>query len=171
MSETIARERTLKWDPPGDTARAIVGREPLTWMREMMEGRIPPPPAARLMDFGIESVEAGKIVFSMHTHEWMSNPAGVVHGGMAATLLDTVMTLAVNSKLAPEKMCTTIDLQVRFLRPLFPTGEKVVGEGVAVHVGATLGTAEGRVFDANGKLVAHGTAALAIIDVEQAKRR
>ena len=171
MSETIVRERTLAWDAPEATAQAIVGRDPLVWMREMMEGKIPAPPAARLMDFGMESVELGKVVFSMKTHEWMANPVGVIHGGMAATLLDTVMTLAVTSKLPPEKMCTTLDLHIRFLRPLFPTGEKVIGEGVAVHVGATFGSAEGRLYNAVGKLVATGTASLAIIDAAAVRPR
>lgn len=166
-----ARERTLTWDAPADTARAIMGRDPMTWLREMMAGRIPSPPAARLMDFSIEAVEEGRVVFGMRAHEWMTNPAGVIHGGMSATLLDTVMTLAVISKLPPQKMCTTIDLQVRFLRPLFPNGEKVTGEGLAVHVGANFGTAEGRVHDTKGRLIATGTASLAIIDALQHKPR
>jgi len=171
MSETIVRERLLTWDAPADTVRAIMGRDPMTWMHEMMEGKIPAPPAARLLDFGIESVELGRIVFSMRTHEYMTNPAGVIHGGIIATLLDTVMTLCVLSKVPAEKMCTTTDLHVRFVRPLFPTDEKITGEGVAVHVGSTLGTAEGRAFDAKGRLIAHGTASLAIIDAGTQKPR
>ena len=170
MTDT-RRERTLTWNAPAETASAIVGRDQLTWMREMMAGAIPPPPAARLMDFEIESVEEGRIRFAMRACEWMSNPVGVIHGGMTATLLDTVMTLAVNSKLPAGKMCTTIDLQVRFVRPLFPDGAKVIGEGVAVHVGSTFGTAEGRVHDARGRLIAHGTASLAIVDATAATRR
>jgi len=165
------RERLVTWNDPMDTARAIVGREPLDWLRAMMAGAIPPPPAARMMDFTIESVEAGRVAFGMHAHEWMTNPAGVIHGGMPATLLDTVMTLAVISKLPPEKMCTTIDLHVRFLRPLFPTGEKIVGEGTAVHIGATFGTAEGRALDSKGRLIAHATASVAILDAVSMKPR
>ena len=172
MSDTTTlRERIFRWDSPMETMRAIMGRDPMTWMREMMEGKIPAPPASRLMDFGMESVEPGRVVFSMRTHEYMTNPAGVIHGGMLATLLDTVMTLCVLTKVPAEKMCTTTDLHVRFVRPLFPTGEKITGEGVAVHVGSTLGTAEGRAFDAKGRLIAHGTASLAIIDAGAQKPR
>jgi uncharacterized protein (TIGR00369 family) len=173
MSDTTeaVRERTFTWNAPMDTARSIVGRDPMTWLSDMMAGKIPAPPAARLLDFSIESVEEGRVVFGMRTHEWMANPAGVIHGGMSATLLDTVMTLAVVSKIPPEKMCTTIDLQVRFLRPLFPNGEKVTGEGVAVHVGTNFGTAEGRIHDAKGRLIAHGTASLAIVDALAQKPR
>src|SRR5579863_88487 len=157
MADTVVRERTFTWDAPLTTARAIMGREPLHWLREMMEGKIPPPPAARLMDFGIEAIEDGRVVFSMPTGEWMTNPAGVIHGGMSSTLLDTVMTLAVNTKLPAARMATTLDLHVRFLRPLFPTGDRVLAEGLAIHVGQSVGTAEGRVHDAKGRLIAHAT--------------
>lgn len=171
MSETITRERTITWSAPEEVAAAVLGREPLVWMREMMEGTIPSPPFARLLDLGMESVEVGKIVFSMKAEEWMTNPVGLIHGGMAATLLDSVMTLAVVTKLSPGKMCTTLDLHVRYLRPLFPNGEKLMVEGVAVHAGAGFGTAEGRVVDARGKLIATGTASLAIIEAARMSSR
>jgi len=97
----------------------------------------------------------------------MCNPAVVVHGGMAATLLDTVLTLAVVSKLPRGKTAQTVQMNVNYVRPLLPTGEKAVAEGVALHLGKTIGTAEGRVHDARGKLIAHGTATLAILDTEK----
>jgi len=100
----------------------------------------------------------------MTAREWMCNPAGVVHGGMTAVLLDTVLTLAVVSKLPGGKSAQTIDMNVHYVRPILPTGEKIVAVGTAVHIGSTIGTAEGRVHNAAGKLIAHGTATLAILD-------
>src|ERR1700761_7111419 len=97
----IVRERSFTWDAPAATARAIFGRDPVAWLREMQEGIVPAPPAARLMGFEIIGVEAGRVQFSMRAEEWMSNPTGVIHGGLTSTLLDTVLTLAVQTKLPP----------------------------------------------------------------------
>jgi uncharacterized protein (TIGR00369 family) len=165
----MTRERSFSWPDPKEVVRHIVGREHLTWLQQMLEGTIPPPPAARLLNMHPELVEAGHVVFAARAEEWMANPAGVIHGGMTSTLLDTVLTLAVMSQLPREKICTTIDLNVHFIRPLFPDGQKIIADGVAVHVGTTVGTAEGRVYDARGKVVAHGTASLAIVDTARLK--
>lgn len=159
------RERTFTWQAPAETSSAIFGRDPMVWLREMQTGAVVPPPAAHLMAFEIETVEPGRIVFSMRAHEWMSNPTGVVHGGLTSTLLDTVLTLAVQSTLSSERYCTTLDLHAHFVRPIQPDGEKIVGEGLPVHVGKTVATAEGRAHNASDKLVAHATATLAIVAV------
>lgn len=135
------------------------------WLRAMQNGAIPVPPAAATFGFDIDTVEDGRVAFSAAAHEWMSNPAGVVHGGMTSALLDTVLTLAVTTKLPLQKMCTTADLHVRFVRPILPDSSRFRAEGVAVHVGRTLCTAEGKVFDARGRLVAHGTGSFAVLDI------
>jgi uncharacterized protein (TIGR00369 family) len=160
----IVRERNFTWDAPAATASAISGREPLSWMREMQAGIVPSPPASRFMGFDCTEVEPGRIVFTMRAQEWMANPTGVLHGGMVSTLLDTVLTLAVQTQLPKERYCTTIDLHVHMVRPIQPDGELVQAEGLAVHVGTTIATAEGRAHDARGRLVAHATATLAILD-------
>ncbi len=165
----LARERTFTWDPPQATARAILGRDPMAWLEEMRVGTVPSPPAARLMGFEIERFEEGRVVFSMSVEEWTSNPTGVVHGGITSALLDTVLTLAVQTKLPPERYGTTLDLHVHFIRPIAPDGGKITAEGVAVHVGTTVGTAEGRAYNANGTLVAHATATLAILDATRSR--
>ena len=164
----IVRERNFSWDPPMATAKAIFGRDPVAWLREMQERLIPQPPAAHLMGFEIVHAEAGRVSFSMRAEEWMANPTGVIHGGLTSTLLDTVLTLAVQSSLPAERYCTTIDLHVHFVRPIAPDGGIVKAEGVAVHVGKSVATAEGRAYDAGGKLVAHGTATLAILEADRA---
>lgn len=131
----------------------------------MRDGKIPPPPAASLLGFEMDAVEDGRIVFAARAEEWMSNPAGVTHGGVAAAILDTVLTLALITKLPPEKTATTTDLHVHFVRPLLPDGQRFTAEGLVVHAGKTFGTSEGKVYDAKGRIVAHGTGSFAIIDV------
>lgn len=158
------RERTFTWEAPMATAGAMFNRDPLTWMREMKEGRIPAPPAARLLNFEIEEIESGRVVFSMKAEEWMSNPALVLHGGLTATILDTVLTLCVMTKLPPNRYATTLDLGVKFVRPVKPDGGIVRAEGIAVHVGTTVATSEARAYDGAGRLVAHATSTLALLD-------
>ena len=166
----VTRERTFRWTDPRELSRRAFGQEGLEWLRKFKSGELPPPPIIEALSFEPEELEEGRIVFSMRAEEWMCNPASVVHGGMAATLLDTVLTLAVVTKLSKGKIAQTIQMNVNYVRPLFPTGEKVMGEGFAVYVGTTIGTAEGRVYDARGKMIAHGSATLAILETSNMKR-
>jgi uncharacterized protein (TIGR00369 family) len=161
----IVRERTFSWVDPLEVGRRLAEVEGVEWLTMMKEGTLPPPPFAAALGMQPEEVEEGRVVFSMRAEEWMCNPAGVIHGGMAATILDTVLTLAVVAKIPEGKSAQTIDLNVHYVRPILPTGETITAEGLAVHVGATIGTAEGRMYNAAGKLVAHGTATLAILDL------
>lgn len=164
------RERTFRWSDPQGLAESALRENGLDWLRKMKDADIPPAPAMQLLGMEIEEIDRGRIRFSMRTEEWMCTPQAVVHGGMAATLLDTVLALAVASKLPQGKTCQTVQLNVNFLRPLLPTGEKVVAEATAIHVGTTIGTSEGRVADAHGKIIAHATATLAILDTTKIKR-
>ena len=161
----IVREHTFTWTDPQELAKKLFGIEGIEWLQMMKEGDVPPPPFAAALGLQPEEVGDGVIAFSMRAQEWMCNPAGVLHGGMAATILDTVLTLAIVTKIPHGKSAQTIDMNIHYVRPILPTGEKIVAEGKAVHVGATIGTAEGRIHNAAGKLVAHGTATLAILDV------
>jgi uncharacterized protein (TIGR00369 family) len=160
----IVRERTFTWTNPLELATQLFNAEGIAWLLAFKARELPPPPILSALGMDIENVEEGRVAFSMHAEEWMCNPAGVVHGGMTATLLDTVLTLAIMTKLPPGSSAQTIDMNVHYVRPILPTGEKIVAEGEAVHLGSTIGTAEARVHNAAGKLVAHGTATLAIID-------
>jgi uncharacterized protein (TIGR00369 family) len=160
----IARERTFTWTNPLELAARLFTDRGISWLRAMKARELPDPPIVSALGMEIESVEDGSVAFSMHAQEWMCNPAGVIHGGMTATLLDTVLTLAVMTKIPAGSSAQTIDMNIHYVRPVLPTGEKIVAEGKAVHVGTTIGTAEARVHDAAGKLIAHGTATLAIID-------
>lgn len=157
------REHTFTWNDPRETIGRIGGRPHLEWMTDMIAGRVPAPPFAHVMGYRFEEAEPGRIRFSVAPAEWTANPTGVVHGGFTTALLDTVMTLAVVTKLPVERTATTLDLQIHFVRPATPGNGKLLAEATAVHVGSTIGTAEGRITDHEGRLIAHGTATMAII--------
>jgi uncharacterized protein (TIGR00369 family) len=159
------RNYTFTWTDPRELQRAIAQKPNLEWMRGIMTGDVPAPPLGSAFGYVPEAVESGRIVFSVPAHAWSANPAGVVHGGFTSTLLDTVLTLAVQSKLPQGRMATTVDLHVHIVRAAQADGQKITAEATAVHVGTNLGTAEGRVVDAAGKLIAHGTGTFAIIDI------
>jgi len=163
--KALSRERTHTWADLDDLMASMIASDShIGWLRKLMAGEVPAPPAASTMGFRPEAVQPGHVVFSMTASEWMANPLGVVHGGITSTLLDTVLTLCVLTELPQHKACTTIGLNVHFVRPLLPTGETVTAEGTAVHVGTTLATSEGRVYDSRGRVIAHGTSSLAVID-------
>ncbi len=166
MNETQKRERTFTWTDPREVVGNILGRPQLEWMHEMIAGEIPPPPFAQALDLSFDVAEAGRVVFTSETAEWISNPAGTIHGGFTATLLDSVMTLAVATRLPEDRVATTVDLNVKYVRPLFVGSGRVVAEGTTIHVGSTLATAEGRLVDERGKLIAHGTGTFAIISAQ-----
>jgi uncharacterized protein (TIGR00369 family) len=110
-------------------------------------------------------IDDGRIVFSMHPGEHLHNPIGMVHGGALATLLDTAMGCAVQTTLAAGQAYSTLDLQVRFVRPVVAGGPLLRCEGTVVHRGRRVVTGEGRVVDDTGRLYAHGTTSCLVLDL------
>ncbi len=94
---------------------------------------MPPPPVARLLGFHIVEAEEGRAVFALEPAEWMYNPIGSVHGGIAATMLDSCMGCAVHTTLDPGVGYTTTDLQVRYIRAMSEATGRVLAEGRVVH--------------------------------------
>jgi uncharacterized protein (TIGR00369 family) len=91
---------------------------------------------------------------------------GFVHGGWISMLLDTVMGTAVQSALNAGKTYTTIDLQITFDRPLREDSGIVRAEGVLLNIGSRVASAEGKLFDAHGRLVAHGTETCLLMEID-----
>jgi uncharacterized protein (TIGR00369 family) len=131
------------------------------WLRPEMP---PPPPIAVL--FGMEwvEIEPSRVALALEPEEWMFNPIGAVHGGIAATLLDTVLGCAVHTTLPAGTGYATTDLHIRYLRAMTADTGRVVATGTVVHAGGRYATAEGRVeVEATGKLIATGTAGCTIL--------
>ncbi|MQY02340.1 PaaI family thioesterase [Actinomadura macrotermitis] len=111
-----------------------------------------------LLGMTAETLEPGRVVFGLEPSERFANPLGTVHGGILSTLLDSAMSCAVHTSLPEGAGYTTLELKVNFVRAVPLDGGRLLCEGKIVHAGRRVATAEGRITDANGKLVAHGTA-------------
>jgi uncharacterized protein (TIGR00369 family) len=139
----------------------------LEHLEAIRDGEIPPPPMAELMGFDLVEVGRGRATFAVEPGEKHYNPIGVVHGGLAATLLDSAMGCAVQSTLDAGVGYTTLDLNTTFLRPMTSDTGRVVCEAVVIHTGSRIATAEGRVFSARtGKLIATGTCSCVVLPSE-----
>jgi uncharacterized protein (TIGR00369 family) len=147
---------------PVDAACHLAQLDGLTAMRAMIAGEIPPPPIAVLLGFDLVEVEAGRVVFAAEPGDQHYNPIGMVHGGLAATLIDSATGCAVHTSLPAGTGYTTTDVQVRFVRPITRETGRILCEGRVVHLGRTLATAEAKVT-AGDRLLAHGTASLLIL--------
>jgi uncharacterized protein (TIGR00369 family) len=158
------RERTFTWQDPTASARLGTGMAGLEYMRAIVDGSVPEPPIARTLGFQVIEVERGRAVFALEPAEWMYNPIGSVHGGIAATILDSCMGCAVHTTLEAGVGYTTTDLQVRYLRGMSADTGRVLAEGRVVHAGRRTATAEGRLFvESDEKLLAHGSTGCVIL--------
>jgi uncharacterized protein (TIGR00369 family) len=158
------RERTITWDDPFIAMQAAPGRTGLELLKEIFEGRLPPPPITQALGFIGVHVEEGKAIFEGEPDESVYNPIGVVHGGFAMTLLDSAMGCAVHSTLGVGERYTTLEVKVNFVRAITVETGRVRCEGVVIHRGGTVATAEGKLFAIDGgKLLAHGTTTCLII--------
>lgn len=156
-SNKIERTRTVSWEDPRELAEAARGLTGLEYLRKIVAGELPRPPMGALMDFGLAELEEGRAVFTVEPAEYHYNPIGVVHGGLAATLLDSAMGCAVHSTLPAGAGYTTLEIKVNYVRPMTAETGEVRCEARVIHVGGRTATAEGKVIDAAGKLYAHGT--------------
>jgi uncharacterized protein (TIGR00369 family) len=105
----------------------------------------------------VSEVESGRVAVTANPGAVHLNPAGTVHGGFAATLLDSCMGLAVQSTLERGLGQTTLEFKISLLRPITPETGVIKAQGVVLNRGRRIGTAEGRITDGKGRLLAHGT--------------
>lgn len=159
------RERVHTWADPRPIVAAGAGLSGMEFFAAMTGGRIPPPPFAETIGFDVAMAEfaEGKAVFRLTPAEFHYNPLGSVHGGVYATLLDTACGCAVHTMLPAGVMYTSIDLSVKFLRPVTVAGGTLTAEGTVVHLGRRTALAEGRVLDAAGKVYATATSSCLIM--------
>jgi uncharacterized protein (TIGR00369 family) len=147
---------------PAETFRSLSGLE---FLRAVADGKLPRPPFGVLLDFGLDEVEPGRTLFSGTPGPRHYNPIGSVHGGYAATLLDSCMSCAVQTVVPAGSSYTTLELKVNFVRPITCESGRIYAEGRVLSSGRRTGTAEGFVRDGNGKLLAHGTTTCLIFPV------
>lgn len=163
------RTRTVEWDDPMTSAQAAFQMSGLEYLQAMIAGQFPPPPIAKLMGFQLTEAREGYAVFETVPAEYHYNPIGVVHGGLAATLLDSALGCAVQSTLPRGTGYTTVELHVNIVRAMTTKTGPVRCEAKILHSGRKVGTAEARITDQDGKMFAHGTTTCLIFPLSGGK--
>jgi uncharacterized protein (TIGR00369 family) len=136
----------------------------LEFVTGLVDGSLPLNSMARTLGYDIVECTKGKVVaVSQPTREYL-NPEGTVHGGYAATLLDSCMGLAIRTMIDKGLGSTTLELKISMLRPITPESGLLRVEGIVLSCGRRVGAAEGRLTDGEGKLLAHGTTTCLIFD-------
>jgi uncharacterized protein (TIGR00369 family) len=147
---------------PPEVAASMSG---LDLLQGIVSGRLPAPPIAQLLGFDLTEVEKGRAVFEGAPALPHYNPLGSVHGGYAATLLDSCMACAVHSTLPKGVGYTTLEFKISFIRALTVDTGRVRAEGKAISGGRRVATAEGRLIDARGRLLAHATTTCLVFEL------
>jgi len=151
---------------PRDAATAQAG---IDFLRQMMEARHPAAPISETLDFWLTSIEPGRVTFEGVPSARFYNPMGTVHGGWLSTLLDSAMGCVVHTMLAAGQAYTTVEMKTVFVRPVFEKTGKLRCEGALVHAGKRIATSEGKLFDGEGNLLAHGSETCLIMDAGGAR--
>ena len=158
------RERLVRWEDPARTNSVVGSQAGVDVLRAMKDGKVPPPPVAMLVGLTFEEVEPGRVVMSLVPDEVHYNPLGMVHGGITATLLDTVMGCAVHSTLPAGRGYTTLSISVNYIRAVTIATGPVVATGTIDHAGRSTAIARGTLYDAKGRLMATAESTCMLFD-------
>ena len=161
---TDSRSRTFDWaDPHEALAQARSAGTGLDALQAMIDGKIPPPPIAQMMGFTLVEVRHGFAVFECEPAEFHYNPIGAVHGGLACTLLDSALGCAGHTTLPNGVGYTSVDLNVRYLRPITHESGVLRATGRVLKPGRRVIFTEGELTDAAGRVVAAATSSLLVL--------
>lgn len=164
----MGRTRTYEWQDPGITAAAVGRGSGLELLRDMLAGKLPPPPITATLGFTLDEVEHGRAVFSLEPGEEHYNPIGSVHGGVFATLLDSAAGCAVQTVLPAGMGYTSLDLSVKFLRRVTVDTGPVRAVGRVVNSTRQTALAEATLVDEKERLLAHATSSCLLFPVPAA---
>jgi uncharacterized protein (TIGR00369 family) len=156
------RHRTISWEDPRIPLAARRHVPGLEVLKDVIHSRLPMPPMGALMNIRLVEAERGFIVFEGTPEEYHYNPLGTIHGGFAATLLDSAMGCCVHSCLEAGDRYTTLEIKVNYLKALTIETGLVRGIAKIVHVGRTIALAEAQVVDGSGAIYAHATSTCSI---------
>jgi uncharacterized protein (TIGR00369 family) len=140
----------------------------IDFVRAIFAGKLPSPPIMQTVEPFDSTAEPGVVVFHSIPGFRHYNPIGSVHGGYAATLLDSAMGLAVHSMLPPGTGYTTLEFKLSFIRGMTRDTGAVRSEGRTLHVGRRTATAEARITDSKGRLLAHATTTCLVFEIPAA---
>ena len=171
MSNSRSADRTfhMTWQDPKATAAKGLALGGLAYIQALIRGELQPPPITLLMGFRMTEAEPGRVVMVLEPSERTYNPLGTVHGGVAATVLDSVMGCAVHTTLPPGRGYTTLEIKVNYVRAMSEQTGQVRAEGTVVHAGRSTAVAEGRLVDGTGRVYASGSTTCLLFDLPAAK--
>jgi uncharacterized protein (TIGR00369 family) len=167
---TGRRSRTLTWQDPFITARQAGVTSGIEFLQKIVSGALPSPPIAEVLGFRLAKVAEGSAEFEFDPAEFHYNPIGVVHGGLAGMLLDSAMGCAVQSTLAAGMAYTTLEYKVNLVRAVTMKTGRMRAVGKLIYAGSRVGTAEGKLIDAEDKVYAHGTTTCLIFPLPTERR-
>jgi len=150
-------ERTYSYESRTFDPKAALALSGLDYLRGILRGDFPAAPIAATLGFAPTEFEPGRAVFEGTPERFAYNPIGSIHGGWAATLLDSAMGCAVHTTLPAGKAYTTVDLSISLVRAITERSGRIRCEAKIIHTGGSVATAEGRITGADGTLYAHGT--------------
>ena len=136
----------------------------LEFVQGLADGTLPLNMIAKTLGYDVTEAVSGRVVVAVEPSGSHLNPYGTVHGGLAATLLDSCMGLAIQSTLEKGFGQTTVEFKISLIRPITPETGLIKAEGVVLNCGRRIGTAEGRLTDSKGRLLAHGTTTCLIFE-------
>jgi uncharacterized protein (TIGR00369 family) len=139
----------------------------LEFVQGLVDGTLPLNTLAETLGYDVTEAASGRVVVTAEPNGTHLNPAGTVHGGLAATLLDSAMGLAVQSTLEKGVAQTTLEFKISLVRSITPDTGPIKAEGIVLSRGRRIGTAEGRLTDLEGRLLAHGTTTCLIFQTSE----
>jgi uncharacterized protein (TIGR00369 family) len=157
------RTRSYSWEDPLALRDEMAGRSGLELMQMMASGELPPPPIANTLGFRLVEATRGHAVFECEPAEYHYNPIGIVHAGLAMTLMDSAMGLAFVTTLDEPAGWTTLEVKANFTRALTAETGLVRCTGSIIHPGRRVATTESRIEDSAGRLCAHGTSTILVL--------
>lgn len=149
--------RTFHWENTAKGIEVIIGMSGLDYLNAMHAGTLPLSPLVQTLDFRVNSIEKGKVIFSFSPQEFHYNPLGSVHGGVISALLDSTMGCTLHSALEAGSGYTTLELKTNFIKTITIKTGLLQATGKILHIGSRTALLEAEITDDAGKIYAHGT--------------
>jgi len=161
-ADATQRTRTYSWADPAATLAALPTMPGIEVLSAIRRGELPPPPLSETLEIEPVEVSHGRVRFALTPHEMHYNPLGTVHGGVIAALLDSAAACAVHSVLPAGVGYTSLDLTVKYLRPISAGTGRVTVTGTLLSKGSRTALAEARLTDSRDRLLAYASSSCMI---------
>jgi uncharacterized protein (TIGR00369 family) len=159
----LRHSRTIEFADPHEIRDRVAALSGLEAMQALRDGLLPGPPIAETMNFALVAADPGRVTFECRPGLEHYNPIGMVHGGLACTLLDTVTGCAAHTTLAAGQGYTSIEISVKYLRPITADGGVLTAVGTVTKPGRRVIFPDGTITDSAGRLLATASSSLLVL--------